>query len=68
MEKIELKKGLYRGLVAETARKLGKKQPNVYAAIFYDEKPNKEKELFASLKIERDQKRAAFDQAISKVS
>jgi len=33
MERINLKKGIYRGLVTEVARVLGKKESNVYARL-----------------------------------
>jgi hypothetical protein len=66
MEKIELKKGPYRGLVTQVAKELGKSQPNVYAAIFYTDELNREKELFVRFKNERDEKTLAFQNATRK--
>ena len=64
MEKIELKKGPYRGLITQVAKALGKRQPNVYAAIFYTDEMNREKELFVQFKNERDVKVLSFQNAI----
>lgn len=37
---IDLRKRPYRGIVAEIAREHGKRPPNVYAALFYQDPPN----------------------------
>lgn len=66
MEKPDLKRGLYRGLVTEVARTLGKKPSNTYAAIFLTETLNKEKELFIKLKAEREEKAQQFRNALRK--
>ena len=66
MEKVNLKRGLYRGLVTEVAKTLNKKQPNVYSAIFYNDKANAEKDLFVKLKAEREARIAAFQESVRK--
>ena len=40
VEEINLRRVPYRGIVAEIAREHGKRQPNVYAALFYQDPPN----------------------------
>jgi hypothetical protein len=66
MEKLNLKSGLYRGLVTEVARKLKKKQPNVYAAIFYSDKACTEKDVFVQLKKAREERVMAFQESLRK--
>lgn len=59
-------KAPYRGLVAEVARKLGKRQPNVYAAIFYTDTPNAEKDMFMELKKDREERYTRFKESLKK--
>jgi hypothetical protein len=66
MEKIDLKKGKYLGLVTRVAEEVGKPPSNTYAAIFYTRKINREKEVFVRIKTEIDQKDIEFQNAISK--
>jgi|GEM_PF-6446885 len=68
MEKINLKSGLYRGLIAETARALGKSQPVVYSNVVYSKVPNADKEKFLALKADRDRRAEAFEKAMKKAS
>jgi len=68
LRSMDTKKGKYRGIYAEVARRLDKPQPVVYTNIVYTEALNRDKEAFLARKAEIDAAWSEFEKATSKAS